>query len=161
MSESSTPAGTAPARHYLVVAYQTLGRRELTEAIQERTAAGPADFWFVVPATHLVELAPVPPPMPTMGGVASIPDPEHDRAVAQARLDTAVQQFAAHSIKVGGEVGDADPVRAVKHALRGRQFDEIIVATLPEHLSKWLRQDLPHRLEHHFHMPVTHVTSAA
>jgi GABA permease len=161
MSESSTPAAAAPARHYLVVAYQTLGRRELTDALHERTAAGPADFWFVVPATHLVELAPLPPPMPTMGGVASIPDPEHDRAVAQGRLDTALQQLAAHGVQAGGEVGDADPVRAVKAALRSRQVDEIIVATLPEHLSKWLRQDLPHRLEHHFHVPVTHVASTA
>lgn len=160
MSESSTPAA-APVRHYLVVAYQTLGRRELTDAIQERTAAGPADFWLVVPATRLVELAPLPPPMPTMGGVASLPDPEHDRSVAQGRLDTALQQLAAHSIQVGGEVGDPDPVRAVKDALRRRQFDEIIVATLPAHMSKWLRQDLPHRLEHRFHMPVTHVASEA
>ena len=161
MSESSTPAAAAPARHYLVVAYQTLGRRELTEAIQERTVAGPADFWLVVPATRLVELAPLPPPMPTMGGVASLPDLEHDRKVAQGRLDTALQQLAAHAIQVGGEVGDADPVRAVKHALRRRPVDEIIVATLPAHVSKWLRQDLPHRLEHHFHLPVTHVASEA
>jgi GABA permease len=161
MSESSTPAAAAAARHYLVVAYQTLGSRELTEAIHDRTTAGPADFWLVAPATHLVELAPLPPPMPTMGGVASIPDPDHDRQVAQKRLDTALQQLAAHGIQAGGEVGNSDPVRAVKDALQRRQVDEIIVATLPEHLSKWLRQDLPHRLEHHFHLPVTHVASTA
>ncbi|WP_448073622.1 hypothetical protein [Georgenia yuyongxinii] len=156
-----TPAAPAPARHYLVVAYQTLDRQELSEAIQERTAAGPADFWLVVPATRLVELAPLPPPMPTMGGVASIPDPEHDHQVAQAKLDTALQHLTALGARVGGEVGDADPVRAVKDALRRRQVDEIIVATLPGHLSKWLRQDIPHRLEHRFHLPVTHVASRA
>jgi hypothetical protein len=160
MSESS-PAAAASARHYLVVAYQTLGRDELNEAIRERAAAGPADFWLVVPATHLVELAPLPPPMPTMGGVASIPDPVHDRQVARGKLDTALKQLAPLGASVGGEVGDADPVRAVKAVLRQRPVDEIIVATLPAHLSKWMRQDLPHRLEHHFHLPVTHVASAA
>ncbi|MFD1506312.1 hypothetical protein FE374_17070 [Georgenia yuyongxinii] len=159
MSEMGTPP--APAKHFLVVAYQTLGSQELSEAIRGRIAAGPADVWVVVPATHLVELAPLPPPMPTMGGVASIPDPEHDRQVAQGKLDTALQQFTALGAKVGGEVGNADPVRAVKDVLRRRQVDEIIVATLPAHLSKWLRQDLPHRLEHRFHLPVTHVAAAA
>ncbi|TRW46498.1 hypothetical protein [Georgenia yuyongxinii] len=159
MSEMGTPP--EPAKHVLVLAYQTLGSQELSEAIRGRIAEGPADVWVVVPATHLVELAPLPPPMPTMGGVASIPDPEHDRRVAKGKLDTALQQFTALGARVGGEVGDADPVRAVKDVLRRRQVDEIIVATLPAHLSKWLRQDLPHRLEHRFHLPVTHVAAAA
>jgi len=34
-------------------------------------------------------------------------------------------------------------------------FDEIIVATLPRHLSRWLRADLPHRAERRFGLPVT------
>jgi hypothetical protein len=35
------------------------------------------------------------------------------------------------------------------------QFDEIIVATLPQPVSRWLRADLPHRAERRFGLPVT------
>jgi GABA permease len=48
-------------------------------------------------------------------------------------------------------------MRAVEAALAKRKFDEIIVSTLPERLSHWLHQDLPWRIEHKFHLPVTHV----
>lgn len=36
-------------------------------------------------------------------------------------------------------------------------FDEVILSTLPPGVSRWLKQDLPHRLERHFDIPVTHV----
>jgi hypothetical protein len=35
------------------------------------------------------------------------------------------------------------PVTAVERLLETRQFDEIILSTLPQHVSKWLRVDLP------------------
>jgi GABA permease len=41
--------------------------------------------------------------------------------------------------------------------MNGRHFDEIIVSTLPTHVSRWLHQDLPHRLERKTQLPVTHV----
>ena len=31
-----------------------------------------------------------------------------------------------------GEIGDRDPVMAVRDALRGREVDEVIVSTLPK-----------------------------
>ena len=49
-------------------------------------------------------------------------------------------------------------MHAVEAALARRQFDEIIVSTLPPRLSRWLHQDLPRRLEHRFHLPVTHIS---
>ena len=42
---------------YLVVANHTLGGQELLDAIRDRMARGPAEFWVLVPATpttHLV-----------------------------------------------------------------------------------------------------------
>ena len=54
-------------------------------------------------------------------------------------------------------MGNADPVRAVEEATATGEFDEIIVSTLPARVSRWLHQDLPGRLEHEFHLPVTHV----
>jgi GABA permease len=100
-------------------------------------------------------------PMPVMGGVLSVPVPGEGRRLAQAKLESALQQLKDAGATADGEAGDADPICAVEAALTKRQFDEIIVATLPERLSRWLHQDLPRRIEHKFHLPVTHVCARA
>jgi hypothetical protein len=146
---------------YLVVANQTLDSDELMTLIRERMAAGPAEFWLVVPATpvkDLVSSAMVPPPMPVMGGVPTIPaPPEEARRLAQGKLDAALKKLSAAGATARGEVCDPDPMRAVEAAVTSREFDEIIVSTLPARLSRWLHQDLPGRLGRKFHLPVTHV----
>jgi len=38
--------------------------------------------------------------------------------------------------------------------LADHQFDEIIVATLPRRVSRWLRSDLPHQAGRRFNLPV-------
>jgi nucleotide-binding universal stress UspA family protein len=148
-------------RHYLIVANQTLGADELSKAVLERAATGPAEFWVLVPATQMTDLA-LPAVMPGMGGV---PVPVHasleeSEALARSRLDAALERLRAAGITVDGEVGDPDPFRAIQHTLATRQFDEIVVSTLPARLSRWLRQDLPSRVERKFHVPVTHVGAA-
>jgi hypothetical protein len=151
-------------RRYMVVAYQTLGSDELVQFVRDRATAGASEFWLVVPATPVEHLAAgfVPmAPMPVMGRVLSLPGPpEEARRLAEDKLQSALKQLAAAGAKADGEVGDADPVRAVEAALSRQQFDEIIVSTLPERLSRWLRQDLPRRLEHKFRLPVAHVEAA-
>jgi hypothetical protein len=153
--------GGKTMRRYMVVANQTLGSDELVRFIRSRADAGPSEFWVVVPATPVKDLAArsVPlAPMPVMGGVLSVPAPaEEARELAHGKLQSALQQLARAGVKADGEVGDGDPMRAVEAALSGRQFDEIIVSTLPERLSRWLRQDLPRRLENKVRLPVTHV----
>ena len=57
-----------------------------------------------------------------------------------------------------GEIGDRDPVMAVRDALRGREVDEVIVSTLPKGLSRWLGEDVPSRLRDSVKVPVTVVT---
>jgi len=43
--------------------------------------------------------------------------------------------------------------------VKDRAIDEVIISTLPSTLSRWLRQDLPHRIERKVSVPVTVVTS--
>jgi GABA permease len=148
---------------YLVVANQTLDGDHLLDLVRERLAAGPAEFWLVVPATPVKDLASnvVAIPMPVMGGTLALPHPpEEARRMAQAKLESAVKKLTAAGVTANGAVGDPDPVRAVEEALSSREFDEIIVSTLSPRLSRWLHQDLPGRLEHKFHLPVTHVAMA-
>jgi GABA permease len=147
-------------RRYLIVANQTLGADELSRAVADRSAAGPAEFWLLVPATPVTDLA-SPAFLPGMGGVP-VPvqaSPEESEALARARLDAALERLRAAGSTVDGEVGDPDPFRAIEQTLSRRQFDEIVVSTLPARLSRWLRQDLPSRVERKFHVPVTHVGS--
>jgi nucleotide-binding universal stress UspA family protein len=151
-------------RRYMVVANQTLGSDELLHFVRDRAAAGPSEFWLVVPATPVEHLAAgsVPmPPMPVMGGVLSLPgDPEEARRLADEKLQAALKRLRAAGAKADGEVGDGDPIRAIQAALRQREFDEIVVSTLPQRLSRWLRQDLPRRIQHKVQVPVTHVEAA-
>jgi GABA permease len=151
-------------RRYMVVANQTLGSDELLQFVRERATAGPSEFWLVVPATpveHLAARSMPMMPMPVMGGVLSLPGSrEEARRLAEEKLQLALKQVVAAGAKADGEVGDGDPMRAVEAALSRRQVDEIIVSTLPQRLSRWLRQDLHRRLEHKFRVPVTHVEAA-
>jgi hypothetical protein len=77
--------------------------------------------------------------------------------LAEDKLRFELEQLRALGATADGEVGDPDPLHAVEQVLARRQFDEIIVSTLPERLSHWLHQDLPWRIEHKSHVPVTHV----
>jgi GABA permease len=147
---------------YLVVANQTLGSDELRDLIRQRTAAGPAEFWLIVPATPVSDLASIAalPPMPVVGGVPTISaPPEEARRLAQAKLQATLKELTAAGATAGGEVSDPDPMRAVEDAVGRQEFDEIIVSTLPARLSRWLHQDLPARLGRKFHLPVTHVAA--
>lgn len=72
------------------------------------------------------------------------------------RLHTALTRFKELDAETSGEVGDPDPLQAIADTLRERPFDEIILSTLPPGASRWLRQDLPHRVERSFSIPVTH-----
>ena len=131
---------------YLIVANETLGGAELLAEVERRVAAGDCAFHLVVPVAHGRGSW-------TEGGV---------RADAEPRLAEAIERFrGAGATEVTGEVGDASPVRAVGDVLlRGEAFDEIIVSTHPRGVSRWLRQDVPHRMRVHG-LPVTHVAAAA
>ena len=131
-------------RSYLIVANQTLTSESLREAITARLADGPIRTHVVVP------LSPV-------GGRLTW-DEQESRSVAQDRLDEVLGRLREMGAEADGEVGDRDPVMAVKDALRGRDIDEVIVSTLPKGLSRWLGEDVPSRLRDSVRVPVVVVT---
>jgi hypothetical protein len=61
---------------------------------------------------------------------------------------------------VDGDVGVDDAIDAVAECLATRGYDRIIVSTLPVHLSRWWRQDGPHRIQRKFAIQVTTVRAA-
>jgi hypothetical protein len=130
-------------RRYLVVANQTLGGEHLVEKVREALAAGQCRFHVVVPAT---------PPADHLTWTEG-----EARAIAERRLDRALDRFRALGAVADGEVGDPSPMQAIGDVLRQESFDEIILSTLPPGASRWLKLDLPHRAERSFNLPVTHV----
>ena len=130
----------------LVVANRTAGSPELLEALKERAAKGPCHFHLLVPATP--------------HGAAWATDMHSGGGEAESHVKVAVVRLRAEGLDVDdGKVGDPDPVAAVEDAVNFREFDEIVVSTLPKHVSKWLKLDLPHRVERVTGKPVTHVTA--
>lgn len=130
-------------RRYLVVANQTLGGDHLEEKVRDCLAAGSARFHILVPATQPQDHA-----VWTEGEA---------QALAQKALDKALKRFRELGADADGEVGDDSALEAIADAVRDQEFDEIILSTLPPGVSRWLRQDLPHRVERSFQIPVTHV----
>jgi hypothetical protein len=134
-------------RRILVVANQTLGGAHLLEEVRRAMAAGPCRFHVVVPAT-----APQDHAVWTEGEAT---------ALARERLDAALERFRTAGAAAEGEIGDQDPILAIADALADREVDGIILSTLPPGISKWMRLDLPSRVERRFEIPVIHVVVEA
>ena len=117
----------------LIVANQTASTPRLMEAVRRRAEAGPCEFALLIPDVS-------------------------DRKTADWTLETAQRLLQPVTRgRVEGLVGGPEPFESVKAAVRDRNFDEIIISTLPTGMSKWLRRDLPRRVES-LGAPVTVIT---
>jgi hypothetical protein len=133
-------------RRLLLVANQTVGGQHLQKKVAQCMAEGPCQFYLIVPATR---------------------DPNHSFlwtegqgiALARQRLEDAMKRLREMGANVEGDVGDQSPLTAIVDALRVRQFDEIVLSTLPPGISRWLAQDLPSRVRRVSALPVTHIVS--
>jgi GABA permease len=68
--------------------------------------------------------------------------------------------LAEMGVAVEGDLGSPSPLEAMEKLLADRQFDEIIVATLPRRVSRWLRSDLPHQAGRRTGLPVTTIITS-
>ena len=71
-----------------------------------------------------------------------------------------VEELRREGLNVNeAKVGDPDPLAAVEDECNFNTYDEVIVSTLPLHISKWLRIDLPRKVKAATGLPVTHVVA--
>jgi hypothetical protein len=129
-------------RRYLVVANQTLTGPRLIAKVRELDRDEPSAFHVLVPTT-------VPKDHPWTEGEV--------QGIARRRLEEGLALFHDAGVEATGQVGDPDPVVAVEDILREQGFDGIVISTLPPRLSRWLKLDLPRRVEGLFGLPVIHV----
>jgi hypothetical protein len=124
-------------KHVLVVANVTAASDELRAALEALAREQPTAFTLIVPATPS----------------------ERDGAADRERLSAAVERLRAAGLQVEGRIADSDPIVAVSEAWDPRRYDEIVVSTLPMHVSKWLHAGLPKRIGDLTGALVTHVIS--
>ncbi len=128
----------------LVVANETLGGRELLDAIRERADAD-TRFVLCVPQNR------------PGAGLVIYADAVAD--AAQVRVDLALDVVRDMGIRAIGEVGDPDPFSATIDAVHEYRPEEIIISTYPATRSGWLRRDLIDRVREATGLPVTHVVN--
>jgi len=130
----------------LVIANETVAARALTDALERRAAGGGLRVSVVCPVSA-----------PREGYVVY---DDTRRAAARRRLDRTLAGLLERGIAADGFVVDADPVDAVKDALRQLEppVDEVVVSTHPEQKSGWMRRNVVDRIRKAAgDIPVEHV----
>jgi hypothetical protein len=134
-------------RTCLIVANRTLPGDELASELRDRIASSDRTFYVVVP------LAPV--------GHAGTWEERESAEASRQRLDAFLEHLRDQGAEVDGEIGDRDPIQAVRDVLRARDVDEIVLSTLPPGISRWLQLDIPSRMAREVSLPITVVTQDA
>jgi hypothetical protein len=117
----------------LLVAHRTAATPGLLAEVERRAAEGECRFTLLVPRPFW--------------------DADTEEAATTLELALPLLEEAAGG-PVAGLIGAEDPFQAVASALEARPYDEIVISTLPAHVSRWLRMDLPARVRR-LGLPVT------
>jgi hypothetical protein len=130
--------------HLLVVANETVEGNVLVEIVRDIALSRDANVFVVAPALnsrlrHWMS------------------DSDFAHATAQQRLENTLARLRNAGLRASGEVGDADPLRAIDDAIHIFPADEIVIGTHPEERSNWLAHDLVARACARFELPVAHV----
>jgi hypothetical protein len=119
--------------HVLVVANVTATSEELLQALRLRAERDACRFTLLMPRAG----------------------PGTEQQLAEA-----IHTMGQAGVKnLSGRLGDPDPVVAAIEVWDPREFDEIIVSTLPTGVSRWLGLDLPRRLAKLTSVGVQHVVA--
>ena len=123
----------------LVVANQTATSDALLAHLRE-LAAGSGDHMFII----------------------VVPQASGDgRAAQEAREHLAVvlAELSAAGLLAAGVIGDPDPFTAALNALQFFRVNRLVISTLPQTRSGWLRADLIERVRRYAACPVEHVVT--
>ncbi len=138
---------TAPTR-VLVVANRTAATPALLDAVRARASRGRCRFALLVPNV--------------VHGLHRVVDPQdQDTEEAELTLALALPLLEeAAGAPVEGLVGDSEPLAAISDAVNLHGYEEIIISTLPQPVSRWLKLDLPSKLAG-LGLPVTTVIATS
>ena len=120
-------------RQVLIVANRTAATPTLLDHIQRLARERASVFWLLTP---------------------DAPKSEHTDWTMELALPL-LERAAGGPVE--GLTGEQDAFEAIRRAVAEGEFDEIVISTLPRRVSKWLRRDLPRRVEA-LGLPVTVVT---
>jgi GABA permease len=138
-----------PAERVLVLANETVEGRELLDELRAIDRTGHAEYFVCVPAN------PIDTGQAMHQGAAFIWQATTE--AAQARLDRTLEILRSENLHADGELGDYRPLRALADAVASFHPDRLVICTLPEDRSAWLRYDVVDRARETYDIPVTHV----
>ena len=128
----------------LVVANRTVEGEELLEKLKAK-ASGESDAAGET-GVHLFIVV-----VPQEGGQG------HHAPEARERLAGVLERLRSEGLLCAGMIGDPDPYTATMNALQSFRVNEVVISTLPEEKSGWLRAHLPERIAEASGLPVEHV----
>ena len=145
----------------LIVANRSMGGRKLDRHLHQLLAEhGDARFHLVVPerGVEAYEFSWA----VGFGMPVSLSERLEDAMrTTEQRLEQVLSLLRKGGLTVTGELGPAPPMAAIAAALEQQTYDEIVISTLPDTFSRWLRMDLPRRVQRRFGLPVTTVVHDA
>jgi len=122
----------------LVVANRTANTDQLLTRVKEKAAERDGENVFIVVV-----------PLDSGEGNAA--------AAARARLGNTLDRLRSEGLLAAGMIGDPDPYVATMNALQFYTVDKVIISTLPESRSGWMRQELISRVRKASNIDIEHL----
>jgi len=139
----------APAERVLVLANETVNGDELLDELRAIDRSRNAEYHVCVPAN------PIDTGQAMHQGAVYIW--EATTEAAQARLDRTLEVLRSEGLQADGALGSYKPLRALADAVADFSPDRLVICTLPEDRSAWLRYDVVDRAREAYDIPLTHV----